>query len=129
MPISRDSSRFLTHWNLYDFLKWISAPGENRVGKGKTFLRPALDVAYFLAGNLDAKVARAIESDLVRAYHDQLLARGVNDYPFAECWRDHQLSKLFLLQHSFDRLCALLPEGDPDGLLLAQECAALGEAF
>ncbi len=115
--------------------------------QGVGLARPAFDVAYFVAGNLDAEVARKAEGDLVRAYHDELLARGVADYPLAECWRDHQLSKLLLLhrwiggtelidlshargalllQHSFERLCALLPDGDLDALLLGPASDAKG---
>jgi hypothetical protein len=46
---------------------------------------------------LRADVAAGSEEGLVRAYHEVLLAEGVPDYPFEQCWRDYQLSKLFLL--------------------------------
>jgi hypothetical protein len=100
--------------------------------------RPPLDVAYFISGNLEAPVAVEAEPSLVRAYHDELLARGVTDYPFDECWSDYQLSKVLglyrlmmggnmidlshergqiLLDRILERLSALLPGGDLDALL------------
>ena len=33
---------------------------------------------------------------MVRGYHDALVARGVKDYPFDECWRDYRLATTFL---------------------------------
>ena len=65
--------------------------------QGVGYGRAALDVGYFLATNLRADVAAGSEEGLVRAYHEVLLAEGVPDYPFEQCWRDYQLSKLFLL--------------------------------
>jgi len=100
--------------------------------------RPALDVGYFLATNLSADVAAESEEGLVRGYQEVLLAEGVSDYPFEQCWRDYQLSKLFLLYrfmmgiHLIDlshergqilldrileRLRALWPTGNLDALL------------
>jgi aminoglycoside phosphotransferase (APT) family kinase protein len=100
--------------------------------------RPPLDVAYFVSGNLEAPVAVEAESSLLRAYHDELLARGIVGYPFEECRRDYELSKVFhlyrlmmggnmidlshergqvLLDRIFERHIALLPDGDLDELL------------
>ena len=100
--------------------------------------RGPLDVAYFITGNLDPDVGVEAESSLVRAYHQELLARGVSGYPFEGCWRDYQLSKLFLLhrfmsgeglidlshergqlllQRNLERLLARLPQENLDALL------------
>ena len=100
--------------------------------------RPALDVGYFLATNLRADVAAESEEDLVRAYHEVLLAEGIPDYPFEQCWRDYQLAKLLFVQtivlsiealeiseeRTADfgatyvrRLAALLPKDNLDDLL------------
>jgi hypothetical protein len=46
------------------------------------------DVAYFLGAGLTPEDRKRHEQDLVRDYHQQLLAAGVDDYPFEECW-DH----------------------------------------
>lgn len=52
---------------------------------------PALsDVAYFIGAGLLAEDRRRHEQDLVRRYHDALLSRGVRDYDWDRCWRDHR---------------------------------------
>ncbi|MCE3552875.1 ecdysteroid 22-kinase family protein [Pseudonocardia sp. RS11V-5] len=48
------------------------------------------DVAYFLGGCLPTDVRRDHERDLLRIYHDGLLARGVTGYPFERCWDDYR---------------------------------------
>ena len=40
------------------------------------------DVAYFLSQSVAPEVRRAIERDLLRSYHEALLAGGVRDYSF-----------------------------------------------
>ncbi len=45
------------------------------------------DVSYFIGGNLLPDERRATETDLVRGYHQRLLAAGVGDLPWDECWR------------------------------------------
>jgi hypothetical protein len=50
------------------------------------------DVAYFLGNAFDADVRRSCERELVRRYHDGLLAYGVDDYPLDECWEDYRRS-------------------------------------
>jgi hypothetical protein len=49
------------------------------------------DVAYFVGAGLQLDDRRSHERDLVRRYHDALLAAGVTDYPFDRCWNDHRL--------------------------------------
>lgn len=44
------------------------------------------DAAYFLGGSLPTEVRRAHEDDLVRHYHESLVARGVADLSWDECW-------------------------------------------
>jgi aminoglycoside/choline kinase family phosphotransferase len=52
---------------------------------------PALsDVAYFVGGGLLPDDRRAHEHQLVRAYHDGLVAAGVTGYDFDRCWRDYR---------------------------------------
>jgi hypothetical protein len=51
---------------------------------------PLSDVAYFLGASLLAEVRRPIERELVRAYHDALLAGGVRDYAWDACWQDYR---------------------------------------
>jgi hypothetical protein len=52
---------------------------------------PALnDVAYFIGAGLVADDRRAVEEDLVRGYHAELLAAGVTGYDWDRCWLDYR---------------------------------------
>ncbi|MFI4974134.1 MAG: phosphotransferase [Caulobacterales bacterium] len=53
------------------------------------------DLAYLLAGNLSVEDRRAAEGELVRLYHDTLLAGGVTGYDWETCWRDYRTFVLF----------------------------------
>ena len=48
------------------------------------------DIANLLAGSLTVEDRRAWEGDLVRRYHDGLLAAGVVGYDWDRCWRDYR---------------------------------------
>jgi hypothetical protein len=48
------------------------------------------DVAYFIGAGLRQDDRRAHERDLVRRYHEGLLAAGVKDYDFDRCWTGHR---------------------------------------
>lgn len=49
-----------------------------------------LDASYLLAGSLTVEDRRAREEELVRAYYDELLARGVEDFSWEECWKGYR---------------------------------------
>ena len=49
-----------------------------------------VDVSYFLGGNLLTAERRQVEEDLVRSYHERLVAAGVGDYGWDRCWADHR---------------------------------------
>ena len=51
---------------------------------------PLSDLAYFLGASLLPEVRRPVERDLVREYHDGLVAAGVRGYDFARCWDDYR---------------------------------------
>jgi aminoglycoside phosphotransferase (APT) family kinase protein len=51
---------------------------------------PLSDLAYFLGASLLPEVRRPVERELVREYHDGLVASGVRDYDFAHCWADYR---------------------------------------
>jgi hypothetical protein len=65
------------------------------------------DVAYFVAGTLPEGQRRATERDLVKLYHDTLIANGVTGYSFEQCWEDYRLTTLFLLAYSVIALGSL----------------------
>jgi hypothetical protein len=49
----------------------------------------AADLGYFLSQNLTTEDRRAHEVDLLRSYHDALVAHGVTDYPFEQLFADY----------------------------------------
>jgi aminoglycoside/choline kinase family phosphotransferase len=52
---------------------------------------PALnDVAYFIGAGLVADDRRPVEEELVRTYHDALLANDVSGYDWDRCWLDYR---------------------------------------
>jgi len=65
------------------------------------------DVAYLVAGTLPETERKAKERDLVKLYHDTLVAQGVKDYSFDQCWQDYRLSTLLLLGYSVIALGSL----------------------
>ena len=60
-----------------------------------TIGRGTFDVAYLLCGGLEPELRRAHEHDLVKLYHDTLVANGVTGYTFDDCWNDYRLGALF----------------------------------
>jgi hypothetical protein len=48
------------------------------------------DVAYFIGAGLLAEDRREHEQDLVRRYHDGIVAAGVKGYDWDRCWLDHR---------------------------------------
>ena len=57
--------------------------------------RAGWDVAYFITTALDPK-HRAEENDLLRSYHESLLAEGITDYAFDELIVDVRMAKELL---------------------------------
>ena len=52
------------------------------------------DVAYFLSENLLPADRRQVEMALLQAYHQALLAHGIDDYSFAHCYEDYRFALL-----------------------------------
>ena len=52
--------------------------------------KPLNDVAYFLGAGLLPEVRREVEEDIVRSYHNALLAAGIEDFDWNECWADYR---------------------------------------
>lgn len=59
--------------------------------------RGVFDVAYFLAWSLEPDDATQHTETLVRAYHAELVERGVRGYDFDECLRDFRRAQLLVL--------------------------------
>ncbi len=55
--------------------------------------QPGRDVGYFLGNSLTSELRRQHERELVRAYYDALLERGVDDYDFETCFDDYRLGQ------------------------------------
>jgi hypothetical protein len=52
---------------------------------------PVADVSYLLGGSLLARDRRDAEELLVRSYHDRLVAKGIQDITWDECWRQYRI--------------------------------------
>jgi hypothetical protein len=57
--------------------------------------RGIFDVAYFMTGTLPVEERRAKEMDLLRLYHETLVAHGVTDYPLDQLMQDYRAAILF----------------------------------
>jgi aminoglycoside phosphotransferase (APT) family kinase protein len=57
-----------------------------------TYARCVIDVAGWVRGQLEPEVRRTAEPQLLRLYHDALVANGVQDYPFEQCMADYRLA-------------------------------------
>ena len=49
-----------------------------------------LDVSYFIGGGLGVEDRRAHEQELVRLYHDELLAHGAAGLSWQTCWEEYR---------------------------------------
>ncbi|WP_287033643.1 phosphotransferase [Mycobacterium sp.] len=59
---------------------------------------PAMvDVAYFLGGSLEIEDRRAHESELVRSYYDRLIAAGVTNFTWEQCWDEYRRQPFWAL--------------------------------
>lgn len=65
------------------------------------------DATYFLTQSLADDVRTSSLQDLLRSYHDGLVAGGVSDYPWESCLRDFRRATLF-------HLCYPLAAGSMD---------------
>lgn len=52
------------------------------------------DLGYFMSQSLDVEMRRAIEMDMLRLYHNMLIANGVTDYSFDDCLHHYRWTLL-----------------------------------
>jgi hypothetical protein len=52
--------------------------------------KPLNDVAYFIGAGLLPATRRPVEEELVRGYHRQLRAAGIEDFHWADCWEAYR---------------------------------------
>ncbi|MFT5012346.1 MAG: hypothetical protein ACJAX5_000647 [Patiriisocius sp.] len=55
-----------------------------------TLGNPMTDVAYFIGAGMLPKDRRPVEQDLVKRYYEALVAYGIKDYEFDECWQNYR---------------------------------------
>ena len=65
--------------------------------QGPLYGPAALDVAYFITGNLRAELAAECERPLLESYHAELVRRGVRDYGLDDLLRHYELAKLYVV--------------------------------
>lgn len=59
--------------------------------------KASYDTGYFLSQSLDPDQRGEIEHDLLRHYWQSLVAAGVEDYSYEQCWDDYRLGLLYCL--------------------------------
>jgi hypothetical protein len=55
---------------------------------------PLYDVAYLICNSIPIEHRHKSEKDLLRRYHDTLLAMGVGDFSFDDCWQAYRFAVL-----------------------------------
>lgn len=81
---------------------------------------PMWDLAYFLGGCLLPEVRQKHEHDLVRNYHDELLAAGAAaDYGWENCWHDYRRSSYHGLINCMAAMVYVTPTERGDRLFAA----------
>jgi Ecdysteroid kinase-like family len=98
MELSLDLPWTLTHGDLrLDNIFFGDAAGDFAVVDWQICFRNggAYDLAYFLSQSLPVSERRAHERQLLDAYHKELCASGVDDYPLDDLWRDYRRAVLF----------------------------------
>ena len=61
--------------------------------------RGPYDVAYFMSQSISVELRREAERALVQRYHNGLLAGGVRDYSFDDCFEDYRLASLWCVMY------------------------------
>jgi aminoglycoside/choline kinase family phosphotransferase len=56
---------------------------------------PGVDAAYFIGASLSTEDRRAADGDLIRGYHEQLVAAGIKDFDFDACWQSYREGALY----------------------------------
>jgi thiamine kinase-like enzyme len=54
------------------------------------------DLAFMIATEWEPETRRLLEKTLLQHYHRGLLAYGVKDYPWDDCWNDYRLSVILV---------------------------------
>lgn len=52
------------------------------------------DLGQYILSNMDPKERRPCEEELIRSYHHELLANGVEGFSWDECWREYKVGGL-----------------------------------
>ena len=61
--------------------------------------RGPYDIGYFMSQSVDPEIRAANEERLLREYHRAVVAAGVKDYSFDQCWEDYRVTVMFCLTY------------------------------
>ena len=56
---------------------------------------PGIDPAYFMGASMPSEHRRKIETDIVKEYHQALLAAGVEDFDWDACWAAYRKGAMY----------------------------------
>ena len=87
---------------------------------------PAFDASYFLGAGLALDDRRRHERELLRRYHDALVARGIADYSWDDLWLDYRRYAFggFLMAIGASVMVVQTPRGDDMFLTMIRRHAA-----
>lgn len=99
--------------NVVDWQTVMAAPG-------------VVDIAYFLGTSISIEDRRIHERSLVERYHERLLASGVADYTWDECWTDYRRFAFagYLMATSASMVAARTERGDRLFVAMLERSAA-----
>lgn len=87
-----------------------------------TYGPPLADASYFLGAGLLEQDRRTYERDLLREYHQALMAAGIDGYNWQDCWSDYRRFTLagFLMAVGASMLVERTPRGDEMFMTMAR---------
>ena len=88
---------------------------------------PLADVAYMMATGLDASERRTVEKAIVHEYHQGLLAAGVTDFSWEDCWCEYRRMSVFGLPITVvaSMMVERTERGDAMFLVMAAGCSQM----
>jgi hypothetical protein len=61
--------------------------------------RGPYDIGYFMSQSVDPSLRRGYERELVHTYHESLVANGVRNYAWEQCWDDYRMTVMWCLTY------------------------------
>ncbi|GAA0615939.1 hypothetical protein GCM10009547_17420 [Sporichthya brevicatena] len=83
-----------------------------------TWADGTIDASYFLGAGMPTELRREHQESLIRGYHEALVAGGVRDYSWDECWDDYRAHAIAGLLVAITAGMGTTPSPEADALFL-----------